>query len=133
MSVSYSGLAVVGCQVPIDKFDKVEDVPGCEHQVPEGNKFCPECGAPALKREEVDFDWYEFFDEHDELTWGFTTDDKELIVGAIGAGAEGEGENLRRANDELENLGERTKAVLEPLGLWDLDTFDLWCVMRCSY
>lgn len=71
-----------------------------------------------------------------------TTDNERWFVGIASARVESEilGEaSMLRPLDGVALFGpapsmEATvRATLEPLGMWDPDTFGIWCVMHCSY
>jgi hypothetical protein len=55
MGVEFTGMAILGVKVTAETFFHTEKKTGggkraCDHQIPQGSKFCPECGKPRRGR-----------------------------------------------------------------------------------
>jgi hypothetical protein len=59
---------------------------GCEHSIPDGAKFCPECGKPSLVTESVPLDGYNEDDrlhDLDVVPVANSEEGSEVIVGRL--------------------------------------------------
>jgi len=105
----------------------------CGHPINEGQKFCPECGAPATKEFTDVIDAY---DEENEVLCGYKLvhrgeghyDDPEFI--AYWTSGQVDRNTVRSITSTLwgtswSDVREEMKAKLEPLGLYDERGFGL--------
>jgi hypothetical protein len=134
MGVDYTAYAVVGCEVPVEKLYRKVLCRGCKHDVPEGARFCPVCGAQAVI-EDDELVYEECIGEF-RIWWG--TDQRVAVVG-IGVSAYDSDWLSRMPIEEsqtattMEMLYDELRATLLPLGLWDAERFGLYAILHCSY
>lgn len=152
MGVDYRAYAVIGCVVDLDKVTmKKERVRAFKHNYPDNGeiKFDPKTGRALWETKE----YPEFVFEDD----GGCTDDysgKSKVIKLMGLklyqGTDGEptvlgvgtgDDTYSNGGDDkeflpikdLESIKNKVKAVLEPIGMWDEDTFGLYAILYCSY
>jgi hypothetical protein len=134
MGVDYTAYAVVGCEVPVGKLYRKVLRRGCKHDVPEGARFCPVCGAQVVIDDE-DLVYEECIGKF-RIWWG--TDRMVAVVG-IGVSAYDSDWLSRMPIEEsqtattMEMLYDELRATLLPLGLWDAERFGLYAILHCSY
>lgn len=143
--MSAYGYVVLGCKIDdvrlsqaIKKFsDNSKQVKkGCSHDVPEQNKFCPECGAPkTIVTKDEELGDREFLEGIKGLVIETTTDEQDFFVtidnkyvgrtGDIDAGGGYKGFNFPSAL-EINDLAYKLEQKLLPYGLWDGKNFKIW-------
>lgn len=140
MGVDYYATALIGCEVPRDVFFRTVKKRGCRSELVEGAQFCPSCGKPTWIEEEMG-PWEVLEDDHklglhlkgkagEIVRFAFTTDEKRGFAGLYRIGA---GDDAGRLPWPDRCVKEATREALEPLGLWDEESFGLWAVQYCSY
>lgn len=133
MSVDYNAYAVLGVMIPKEKLFRISTVPHEEHPIPEGAEFCPKCGkrvsvtekTPIYEEGSRQNNWTDLLGSF-PIVWG--TDQEEAYVGEWTR-------NGRKpiVPSSFETIKAKLREVLEPLGLWDEETFGLYAVLYCSY
>ena len=155
MSAVYYAYAVIGVRLLPEQFvtKDVRPVRGCEHKF--DSDFCPLCGSPKWKERKISFDALVTDEGDDELDVfhgipvSYDTDDRHVYLGITakitdegcgpdiatqsGRGPEFVGLSRTTTKISVEQIREKLKSVLEPLGIWDEKSFGLWAVLYCSY
>ncbi len=132
MSCTYTAHALVGVEIDPKSLWRTVTTRSCAHDLPDGARYCPTCGKPALT-ERVDM--VEGYDGDDklgvvQLVW---STDKEQCFAVYQQAV------TRRDCAAVVSLPDpevaRTwlRQQLLPLGLWNVDKFGLWSVLHCSY
>ena len=136
MGVDYSSYVVIGCKVDEKKFRINKKVRGCDCKVDniENMKFCSNCSKKVW---EEDYDFIEGYEE-DESFLGiplvYNTDHRECWVPIYSGEADDRIDNIKlNLPKSIEELKAELKTKLEPSGLWDEDSFGIWCIQYCSY
>jgi hypothetical protein len=113
---SSSSFAIIGTQLTntiiegIEKNNRKEGIPefipGCDHRVEDGFKFCPECGAKVMapnpeyyESNEIEC-WWGFFEEKD-MSYYTETDWGEIVGFPIRS--VDEEKSIRQIKEELSN------------------------------
>lgn len=108
---------------------------GCDHEVPEGQKFCSECGA---EREVTLVPKFYFSEYQEDLQKGnpglvVEADDSEspsyIYIGfGNEAGEYGSGGAMIDIPEleRIESLKDALRKAFIPMGLWDTRNFGLW-------
>lgn len=153
MSCSSYGYVIIGCKIDEKKLnlaiEKIRDnskkeTTGCSHDVPEQNKFCPECGAPKkIITMNGLLSVREFLDNINGLFVVASTDeedffgtiDRKYIVrtGDINESGGGYRELKIPSVLEVNDISSKLEQILSPYGLWDENNFKIWLVGYCSY
>ena len=139
MSTSYTAYAVIGVVVSKAHLYRVEVHHHSEksgHAVPEGALFCPVCGKEAYYRTMEPL--------FDEIKWcvgpfGLISSYEDDRV-ALGYNATEPGYYYHEKDKEwrsmplpdINELKDRLRFYLEPLGLWDESTFGLHAILHIS-
>ncbi len=144
MGVDYSAFTILGMMIKEETYSKLTShknrKPGCEHHpLQEGAKFCPECGAPSfisIERPRVYFSEFAYEMENKGFDVGYTTDDQHVVIG-IGYKLDGQEDEPKRfpviTKQDEQDLINRLKIELVPLGLYNPDNYGYWSMIRCSY
>lgn len=153
MGADYSAYAVIGCQVELDNIPvKKERVKAFKHDYPDDGeiKFDPKTGKALWKTVEYpefafDYDKYDHPDDNGgktkivklgTLKMYHGTDGEPTVLGV------GTGENTYSNGGEdcdfmplpdMESIKKKVKEVLEPIGMWNEETFGLYSILYCSY
>ena len=153
MSASYTSYAVIGIEIALDgdggpNLILPRTVRGCEHEVPDDMKFCPECGKPREEETEAYFDLQDL--KLENLSTAFDTDYKHMYLGAVVEGDDySRGEKLPvskciKVLDELNKapiiirrkeakIPDEFKEILIKLIADNLESYGIWAVQYCSY
>lgn len=140
MSVVYYAYAVVGVRLLPKQFvtKDVKRVRGCKHEF--DSDFCPVCGSPKWREEKISFDALATDEGDDKLDVFhgipvcYNTDDQYVYLGITAKTSYyGEEDECEINILSIEQIREKLKSVLEPLGIWDEKSFGLWAVLYCSY
>jgi len=146
VGVDYTAHTVLGVMIEAKEAEAIakasgdKTVPGCNHHpLPKGAAFCPTCGAKAFVVEEVDFSLSDLSYELEGKGFdiGNTTDYTHIVVGL---GFELDGEDSREpkrfpqiVKPEEQDLINRLKLELIPLGLYKPENYGYWSMISCSY
>jgi hypothetical protein len=137
MSVDYYADTIIGCEVTGKLFRSVS-VSGCAHTNGPTAKFCMECGKPTLCTEEQPIEGY---DTDTNIITGkagvrvqvrHTTNNRRSFAGIVTAKSVDSYQTPATCTGWNINLASQAQAALVLFNLWDLQTFGIWNVMRCS-
>lgn len=136
MGADYHAYAVIGIVVDSSKFyHEPRTVKAFDHDYPEDMKFCPQTGKElwALDEEPI-----EGFDEDRYTLGGFPivqgTDGKIEVLAVCRNGADDyDRGKVKPLPDNLDELKQQVKSLLEPLGQWDERKWGLYAILYCSY
>lgn len=133
MSVNFQAQAVIGCMVSAEQLHRMTDRRACGHILPNGANFCPACGKPAFQTiQEAIYDTST--DMLHDLHVVSDTDKRVFIIGPVVAKAWADaGPGYEPLEGRIDSLMQQTRAVLEPLGLWNTNMFGLYAVPYVSY
>lgn len=129
----FQAQAVIGCLVPSELLYRLTPERACVHPLPEGAGFCPVCGKPAYKPVQEPI-----YNADTNMLNGLhvvsDTDKQHFIIGPLVAKAwADEIPGYEPLEGRMGRLEQQTRVVLEPLGLWDANTFGLYAVPYVSY
>jgi len=138
MGANYYSYAVIGVKIDPKKLVTATEIRGCEcEEVPTG-KFCQNCGKKAFVQEdEKDLIWD--YEEDDDFPCDykliFGTDREEVIIAAFWSEQNeyNDKDDFSQIPDNIGEIKEKMKNILEPLGFWSEKDFGLWSVLYCSY
>ena len=140
MGCSYSAHTVLGLRIPYQTMKanyehmNTRVVRGCEHEVPEGQKFCGICGAPREKTVTTKFyfgDWQEEIQERNpglHVIEDCNESAQYIYIGFASESREGNpGCKFEMPSQEqVEALKKALRDGFIPLGLWDPRNFGVW-------
>ena len=156
MGADYYAYALIGCEVDPKLLWESHPIRQCRHDIPEGFRFCPECGKPnqpiityrrRFGEDREDYD----STEKDLLRDGFgyeaqeldgliikpTTDGRGAVAGILSCMAHDNHLGFSPIDiddlDHITSLIAKAEDILSEHGLWDKDKFGLYAVQNCSY
>ena len=143
MSVSWYARAMVGQRVEFGKLRREVERRACLHDMPEGAKFCPECGRSAKTVKAFEWlDGYTFKGDEgwpDEEYFGglrLVRCEKYCLIGTCYAVASEEFEPRMApeipGDAVITNLKRNLYVALNKHGLYDDSLFGLWVVLEGS-
>lgn len=143
MSTQHYAYTVIGVRLPAEKLfpDRITNKRGCEHPLPVGARFCPNCGAAAYISEKqrgvidsetgLDLKVWKGFG----VLVGTSTFDPNVYVGLVVGNVRGQEYATRHdiSFDAIELMHRQLKRTLAPMNLWDESIFGLWTVMYVNH
>jgi hypothetical protein len=149
MSVSYRALTIIGCEIDVSKLYVTTELYDEEHSCDalqvmfdrgEQPGFCPTCGE-ELRSSERDCLAPEFEESEDEPTLGglpvVSSSDGDCFLAAYVQenGEDGSGGVSFDAGATLDSfhMADRLRAILEPLGMWDVGSFGVYTILDVSH
>lgn len=150
MGADYSAFAIIGCIIDLKKIPVItKKVKAFEHNVPEDSdvKFDAKTGRALWEEEE--YLEYTFETDYEGERVGpdtkkvdkkglklyYGTDGEPVILG-FGVGdtySNGGNDYDFRSLSDTNEIKEKLKSILEPLGMWNEKKFGLYSLLECSY
>ena len=124
MSTYFHAAAIIGCAVPAESLFRTVNRSTCTHTLPDGAVLCPVCGKPVHSEREAIY----INGRLGALHVVASTDEQHFIVGPVYAWTNDTVPERAVIPDDIPALREQTRAVLEPMGLWEESAFGLWAV-----
>lgn len=144
MSTSFYAKALIGIEVDVDRLIKIDLIRGCSCKEPpeKSMKFCSNCGRKAWIKSESSINGFDLnkslFSGFNVVTiYGLDTEDKHFYcierLFIVGAGAETGnicygGPTMCSLPENISDIKEELKKILEPIGFWDESKFGLWAI-----
>ena len=135
MGVSYWSYLIVGCKVDKEKFkiNKIERSCNCDIDK-RFIKFCSKCGKEAVDESYDVIDGYKEDESFLELPLVHNTDHKDCWIAIYKEEIDDRKNSVKiESSKTIEELKIELKSKIEPFGLWDEDSFGVWCIQYCSY
>lgn len=136
MGVDFYSQVVIG--VPLQKrtiFKNTSEIKrNCSCIVVGEPHFCPDCGKPFYKKvskETCILPEYKDYEKAGPFKIFTCVDERELFIG-YGKSCNSEDPPERLKNIDIENIKIELKNYLEPLNLWDENSFGIWSVPDIS-
>ena len=133
MGVSYWSYLIVGCKVDKEKFkiNKIEESCYCDVRGKQFMEYCSKCGKKVVEEDYDVIDGYEEDESFLELPLVHNTDYKDCWIAIY----KEEFEDCVKMElpKTIEELKIELKSKIEPFGLWNEDSFGVWCIQYCSY
>ncbi len=131
MGADWYARTVIGCEVIVP--DIVTMI--CDRVTPvEGDRFCGKCAAHAHNGPRIRTEPGETPDEIGEFKVTYTTDQRRVFVGVVLSTDYKSDAVMHTPQAYLnDSLKEDLRRTLEPLNMWNPETFGLWTVLYCSY
>lgn len=135
MGADYHSYAVLGVKINPEKLVTTKKVRGCQCVATPTGDFCSGCGSHAFIEEEECIEGY----NEDEDICGykiiFGTDHEKAFIAAFCAKADdyNDNEEFSQIPTNFEEIKNKMRDTLGPIGFWDEKKFGLWSVLYCSY
>ncbi len=136
MGVDYTSYAVIGVKIDPEKLYIEETKRGCNCEKTPTEKFCSDCGAKSFIESKEPIASY---DEDENvlgyrILWGTNCEKAVIAISWSEDDDYGQEDNsFAQIPNNLEELKNKMKNALGPVGLWDEKNFGLWSVIHCSY
>lgn len=139
MGYDATAYAIVGLRLRSQQLTTQQRVRGCAHKLAnEKVKFCPECGDPVWVTKRTPIAGY---DDGEPTLASYRVVDSGpnseyvYVAGVLLEGASGQDGGSVGFISEInfEEVKAKMKAVIEPLGLWDEESFGFWAVLNEDY
>ena len=147
MGLDIFSTAIIGLRVEASELRETQKRRVCEHPLPADTdaEYCAQCGIDLWEDDEF---WKPFISEDYDKDWYlwigdipvFAEEDGEGFAYIIGAGVRtdshrrnADGDAFMQLEESLEQIRERLRGALEPLGLWNEAGFGLYAITEASW